>query len=183
MMKPVHLISSLCENNGIGSNNTLPWKLKKEMAYFTKMSSHTRNGDNQNAVIMGRKTWESIPKKYKPLQDRLNVVISKSKIELPSAILHYNSVTEAVKALQSSDFKNVESIWVIGGHGIYKEAIDEKLCDKLFLTKIKKTFDCDVFFPEFSAKDYQIASHPDVPEDVQEENGIQYQFEVYEKKD
>lgn len=184
IMKPVYLISALCENNGIGSKGGLPWKLKKEMEYFTQMTSKTLNDTCQNAVIMGRKTWESIPNKYKPLAKRINVVISKSSDNFPKNVFHFESVIEAVNALQSqkSDFANVETIWIIGGYAVYKEALDKKLCEKLFLTRIKEHYECDVFFPDFSETDYRDSEHANVPKELQEENGVQYYFKVYERK-
>lgn len=176
----VHLICAICENNGIGNKGDLPWKLRKEMAFFTRMTSKTKEASCQNAVVMGRNTWESIPNKYKPLANRLNVVISKSTSDFPEGIQCYTSVTEALKRLQGDE--SLEAIWIIGGYNIYKEAIDKKLCDKLFLTKIKKRFECDTFFPEFPQSEYQIISHEDVAQEEQEENGIRYQYEVHERK-
>lgn len=182
-MKPVYLISAVCENNGIGLNGGLPWKLKKEMEYFTRMTSVTKNSDCQNAVIMGRKTWDSIPDKYRPLANRFNVVISRQTTnQSDSNTIHFNSVVDAVKTLQSCDFKNIETIWVIGGYSIYKEALDNHLCDKLFLTKIQRNFECDVFFPEFSETRYQLILQENVPCGLQKENGIEYYFRVYEKQ-
>ncbi|XP_065199593.1 dihydrofolate reductase [Planococcus citri] len=182
-MKPVHAIAAMCENNGIGRNGGLPWKLKKEMDYFTRMTSSTKDSSNRNAVIMGRKTWESIPNKYKPLANRLNVVVSKQMSD-DKEMICFKSVTDAVKTLQSShsNYSNIETIWVIGGYNVYKEALDNQLCDKLFLTRIKKEFECDVFFPEFSEHDYQLVQQEDVSQEVQIENSIEYYFQVHEKK-
>jgi dihydrofolate reductase len=87
--KPISLIliAAVTKRNGLGTKGTLPWKLPKEMAHFRKATSATgstsaaSNGstsDLMNAVIMGRKTWESIPMKFRPLKGRINVVISRS---------------------------------------------------------------------------------------------------------
>lgn len=180
-MKSVHLITAVCENNGIGINGTLPWKLKKEMQHFTNMTTKTKISGSQNAVVMGRKTWESIPPKYKPLADRLNVVISTTQDDFPDGILYYRGVSEAVDALQAG-FPNIEAIWIIGGYGAYKEALDKKICDKLYITRIRKQFECDSFFPQFCEDDYQLVEEPDVSREMQEENGIQYEFKIYKKK-
>lgn len=65
---------------GIGQNNGLPWRLKQEMAYFAKLTSTIPEGKTgTNAVIMGRNTWESIPAKFRPLKNRLNIVLSRNQ--------------------------------------------------------------------------------------------------------
>ena len=63
-------------NRGIGLNGTIPWRLPKDLKYFSRVTTSTHNPDKQNAVIMGKLTWLSIPKQYQPLPNRLNVVIS-----------------------------------------------------------------------------------------------------------
>ena len=70
------LIVAATKANGFGQSGSLPWRLPLEMAYFARVTSHAPDGV-PNAVIMGRKTWESIPKKFKPLKDRVNVVVSR----------------------------------------------------------------------------------------------------------
>jgi dihydrofolate reductase len=158
-MKPVHAIAAVCENNGIGFKNALPWKLKKEMQYFTTQTTKTESKDLQNAVIMGRRTWDSVPPKYKPFSKRLNVVISRSQLQdLAEGVLHYTSIEDAVKALQGHP--TVETIWIIGGKDAYQEAINKGLCDKLYITKVKKEFECDTFFPKFDENDYELINEP-----------------------
>lgn len=71
------LIVAATQNNGIGQNSRLPWKLAKEMKYFAKVTTNAPEG-TVNAVAMGRNTWESIPKKFRPLPNRKNIVISRS---------------------------------------------------------------------------------------------------------
>ena len=72
------MIAAACEGLGIGKNGDLPWRLKEEMKYFTRMTKAAAPG-RKNAVVMGRKTYESIPPKYRPLNDRVNVVLTKQK--------------------------------------------------------------------------------------------------------
>jgi len=71
------IIVAATKSNGIGQSGKLPWKLSKEMAYFARVTSSAPDG-RMNAVIMGRKTWESIPAKFKPLSKRFNVVVSRN---------------------------------------------------------------------------------------------------------
>jgi dihydrofolate reductase len=72
------LIVAATKSNGIGQNARLPWQLPKEMAYFAQVTSNAPDG-RSNAVLMGRNTWESIPKKFRPLKNRVNIVISRNK--------------------------------------------------------------------------------------------------------
>lgn len=76
------LIAAATQSNGIGASGGLPWKLKGEMAYFRAATSYVPEADSQrglrNAVVMGRNTWESIPKKFRPLKDRVNIVVSRN---------------------------------------------------------------------------------------------------------
>lgn len=74
-MSGLTLIVAATKTNGIGQNARLPWRLPKEMAYFARVTSNAPAG-SRNAVIMGRNTWESIPAKFQPLPNRVNVVIS-----------------------------------------------------------------------------------------------------------
>ncbi|CAG8709480.1 32982_t:CDS:2, partial [Racocetra persica] len=173
------------ENWGIGIKNTLPWKLKKDMAYFERVTKKilasnentdtslvTPNKKIQNAVIMGRKTWESIPLKYRPLKDRLNVVLSRN---------------DAISSL--TDKPTVARIFIIGGGEIYKEAIELPLCEYILLTKVYKNFNCDAFFPKIDENLYELASHDelvnftgdDVPKGRQVEGDTEYEFLMYKR--
>ena len=76
-MSRLTIIIAATKANGIGVNNNLPWRIPKEMKYFAQVTSNAADGQ-QNAVIMGRKTWESIPKKNRPLSNRFNIVLSRN---------------------------------------------------------------------------------------------------------
>lgn len=80
MQLKLYLIAAACEDLGIGMNGNLPWKLKTEMAYFSRMTSKTNNENKRNVVLMGRKTWDSIPPKYKPLSNRINMVLTRQSL-------------------------------------------------------------------------------------------------------
>jgi dihydrofolate reductase len=77
-MSRLTLIAAATQSSGIGLKSDLPWRLRKEMAYFTRVTSEAPEGSH-NAVIMGRKSWECIPDKYRPLPHRANVVITHNK--------------------------------------------------------------------------------------------------------
>lgn len=119
--------------HGIGKNGGLPWPYNKEdMQWFKE---HTTGG----VVVMGRKTWESIGSK--PLPNRINLVISNSVVQGNPDGVYYGEVQRLLQVIQS-DYPD-KTIWVIGGGGIYRQAI--QVCDMLYLTKFKQSYDCDTF--------------------------------------
>ena len=179
-LKELAIISAACRSNGIGFKGKLPWRLPKEMAYFTRISSTSRN-NSKNAVIMGRKTWDSIPKKFRPLEGRVNVVLSKSLSSRPEGVDYlFSSIEEAVSSLSS--ISEIDRLFIIGGSSLYEETVKSPLCSKIYLTRIDADFECDTFFPEFDHKVFTETQEEGVPSEVQTENGISYTFHVYSKK-
>ena len=144
----VFIVAALLPKYGIGCNGTLPWRLSKEIKYFKQVTTSTFSSDKQNAVVMGRRTWESIPPKFRPLPHRVNVVIS-SKFE-PSLTRAYengreyyrvNSFTQCLACLRNGSEngnglgKTLERIYVIGGAQVYNQNMDA--ADSLLITKLK----------------------------------------------
>ncbi|KAG5888002.1 hypothetical protein JTB14_016626 [Gonioctena quinquepunctata] len=178
----LNLIAAACENMGIGKNNNLPWRLKTEMEYFTRLTTKTEDSEKKNIVIMGRRTWDSIPKKFKPLGKRINFVLSRSELDLKNYedVYSFKSLEECIERLEDDEFRKLyEHVWVIGGSHIYKEAMESNNFYRLYLTKILKHFDCDTFFPELPPNLVK-TSDPDVPEGKQIENDIEFVYNVYE---
>ena len=138
MSKPVVtiIVAALKPLYGIGNKGSLPWGLRKEMAYFKRVTTRTVDPSLRNAVIMGRKTWDSIPTKFRPLPNRLNVVLSRSfdnKV-IDENILHASSVEDSLKLVRE---ENIERVYVIGGAEIYNEFIKSGLVDNVLLTEIE----------------------------------------------
>ena len=161
---------------GIGKDNNLPWRLPGDMKFFKNVTSSAASG-KRNAVIMGRKTWESLPPKSKPLPNRLNLVVStQESYELPEGTLLSNSLDVALK--QCTEDPSLEQVFVIGGGELYKSAISHSaLMDKLYLTEVYGSFGCDKFFPEYKDRFKLVSSS-----DTQFENGIEYSFKIFEPK-
>ncbi|NXW77182.1 DYR reductase, partial [Hirundo rustica] len=185
MARSLNSIVAVSQNMGIGKDGRLPWPpLRNEYKYFQRMTSTSRVKGKQNALIMGRKTWFSIPEKNRPLKDRINIVLSRELKETPKGA-HYlsKSLDDALALLDSPELKNkVDMVWIVGGTSVYKAAMEKPIHHLLFVTRILKEFESDTFFPEIDRKDYKLLTeYPGVPADIQEENGIQYKFEVYEK--
>jgi len=138
------IIAAMSENKVIGIRNTLPWKLKADMEHFKKLTMGW-------PCVMGRKTWESLPKR--PLPGRPNIVISRS----------LNDVTGAAVCPSLQDALNhcagYEKVFICGGASVYAEALP--LADRIELTVIRRIYEGDVFFPEIDMALWQITNTED----------------------
>ncbi|KAI2470407.1 dihydrofolate reductase-like domain-containing protein [Annulohypoxylon bovei var. microspora] len=206
------LIVAATRNMGIGLNGTLPWTgLKKEMAYFARVtkrsspSSSPTSTTTTNAVIMGRKTWDSIPPKFRPLKGRLNIVVSRSHSASSSSSqqqeaqavegpVRVNSLDDALAYLKFAS--GTGKAFVIGGAQIYDAALKLPAARRVLLTRIQSPeFECDTVFPleldgkttsgwvRRSKEELDAWTGETVAEGVQEENGTQYEFQLWERAD
>lgn len=154
------------------------------MKYFAETTRRKSDPTKINVVIMGRKTFFCIPESHRPLPGRVNIVLSRNSdiSGYPKDVFVCKSLEEALAVTTKGDLGGkVENVWIIGGASIYKEAMGSSDCDKLFLTEVRKTFECDAFFPGIP-DDFQLIDGEDkVPKGVQEECGIQYEYKVYQK--
>ncbi len=174
------MIVAMDENRGIGKNNQLPWHLPGDLNHFKQLTYSTDLEQKQNVLLMGRKTWESIPEKYRPLPNRINIVVTRHKqLKRPKGVYFEDSLKNALLLLERPDLKyQVSDLFIIGGAQIYKPALQLENCAKLYVTHIKSTFDCDTFFPPFESK-----FHPVNISDKVEENGIIYYFAEYQRRE
>lgn len=176
----VHMVVAATKNQfGIGNKGNLPWHLPSDMKYFKKITISTQDSSKQNAVIMGRKTWESIPEKFRPLTGRLNIVLSRNpNVRLPDEVLVAPSLNEAMEKLQQVSEK-IESVYIIGGGSIYQQALDAQLCTKIFLTEIESPeFECDTFCPIDAKYKFKCVSSSDPIT----ENDTTFRFQVLERQ-
>ncbi|XP_073839021.1 dihydrofolate reductase [Musca autumnalis] len=180
------LIVAVCENFGIGIKGDLPWRLKSELKYFSSTTKRVRDPSKRNVVIMGRKTYFGVPASKRPLPERLNIVLSTTlnPTELPADVLLYPNLESAMKFLETDkDIKQqIETVWIVGGSGVYAEAMASARCHRLYLTKIHATFDCDTFFPSIPNDFKEVDLDPETPKGIQEENNIQYEYKILEKQ-
>ena len=179
-------------NRGIGKDGKLPWKLPGDMKFFKEITTNPDRGvvevmhglpagegavrfseEACNAVLMGRKTWESLPASYRPLPGRINGVLSRSRFDAGDDAEVWESLDHALEDLD--DTADIGGIFVIGGAQIYAAALAHPDCARLYITEIDGEFPCDTHFPatpDFVPK----ASSP-----WKEENGIRYRFRRYER--
>ncbi|XP_048948561.1 dihydrofolate reductase-like [Canis lupus dingo] len=130
----------------------------------------------------GQLAWELLA----DCQDRINIVLSRDLKEPPQGA-HFlaKSLDDALKLTEQPELANkVDMVWIVGGSSVYKEAMNKPGHLRLFVTRIMHEFESDTFFPEIDLEKYKLLpEYPGVLSDVQEEKGIKYKFEVYEKND
>jgi dihydrofolate reductase/thymidylate synthase len=180
--RQISVIVASTPKGGIGKDGALPWKLPEDMAHFKKVTTSCPDG-MRNAVIMGRKTWESIPAKFRPLPDRLNVVLTRRATEpefsasFPEGVLLASSVVDALNQLATSS--DISQVFAIGGESVYKEALELPSCSRIFVTRIAKDIECDAFFPAFDETCFKVA-HVSKTSSC---NNLAYDFVVYERSE
>ena len=172
MSVPIYIIAAADLKNGIGIKGKLPWSLKKDLAYFQKKTIKTEDSNKRNMVIMGSTTWESLPADHRPLEGRKNTVLSREKNYKAEGASVANSLDEAIKQAD----EKVEAIFIIGGAKVYEQTIGRKDVTGIYLTKIKKEFKCDKFFPKIPSAFKLMKAKEN------EENGIKFEFQYYERK-
>lgn len=131
----ISAILAIAKNKVIGKEEKVPWNIKEDMDWFVEKTTN-------NAVVMGRKTWDSLGK-YKPLKNRKNVVVSSKNMSVlkgANAIIH-GDLTVAVPTIAKS-FSNIET-FIMGGAEIYEQCFS--ICDKIYLTRIHKEYEGDTF--------------------------------------
>jgi len=157
-------IVAMDEGRVIGKAGALPWHLPEDLAHFKRLTTG-------HIVIMGRKTWDSLPPKFRPLPGRTNIVISRSShtLAVPEGVFASPSVDDAIskaKAVASPS----QIIWIIGGAQIYKESLPR--CEELYVTSVHGYHVGDAHLPEFESDFAQ----------VDEESGEACTFKVFRRQ-
>lgn len=150
----------------------------------------TFSAESTNAVLMGRKTWESIPEKFRPLKGRINVVLTQSDTcRFPEGVVAASSLEEARERLEQLE-QTVEEIFVIGGSQVYEHALKSGLVNKVICTNVydlPESTKFDAFFPELSDKNWECKPFGGDKENVplkqkDEKSGLSYEFVEYLRK-
>jgi dihydrofolate reductase len=161
----ISLIVAAGTNNAIGKDNQLLWHLPKDLQFFKKTTWAM-------PVIMGRKTFESLS--GKPLQGRLNIIITRQKDWQPEGVTVVHSLKDAIFVAASADYKEV---FVAGGGEIYKEALPK--AHKVYLTRVQTSPEADTFFPELPPDEWQLVSDETFPQN--EKHAYPYSFQLWER--
>ncbi|MGE0332925.1 MAG: dihydrofolate reductase [Ramlibacter sp.] len=158
----LNLIWAQARNGVIGRDNTIPWRLPEDMAHFKQTTMGC-------PVIMGRKTWDSLPPKFRPLPGRLNIVVTRQAGWQAEGVLRAGSLTEA-RALCPPE----APVWVIGGAQIYAQALP--LATRAVVTEIDADFEGDAHAPALDAGWRETARDPHVSA-----AGLPFAFVTYER--
>ncbi|WRX15350.1 Dihydrofolate reductase domain - like 1 [Theobroma cacao] len=173
------VVVAATKDMGIGKDGKLPWKLPSDLKFFKDVTLTTSDSGKKNAVIMGRKTWESIPLQNRPLPGRLNVVLTRSgsfDIATAENVVICGSMTSALELLAASPYcLSIEKVFVIGGGQIFRESLNAPGCDAIHITEIETSIECDTFMPSIDSSVFQpwYSSFPVV------ENDIRYCFTTF----
>ena len=159
----LHLILAKARNGVIGKDNTLPWHLPEDMAHFKRLTMGC-------PVIMGRKTWESLPPKFRPLPGRLNIVLTRQADWRAQGAQRAASLPEAM-ALCPPD----STAWIIGGAEVYAQALP--LAGAAEVTEIEADYEGDAFAPQFDPPWSETARERHVSS-----NGLKYSFVTYTRQ-
>jgi len=150
----IKLIVAVSENNVIGIKNDLPWHLPDDMDFFKKKTIHS-------AVIMGKNNFLSIPEKFRPLKNRINIILTRNKSFNAKECLIANDLKAAIKLAKTAK----KNIFIIGGGMVYKDALTQGLIDIIYLTRIHAQIKGDVFFPELDMKKWKVTEKKFHPKD------------------
>ncbi|MHB8259176.1 MAG: dihydrofolate reductase [Bacteroidia bacterium] len=163
------IIVAASQNNVIGKDNTLVWHLPADMKFFKdKTSGH--------AIITGRKNYESIPVKYRPLVNRTNIVVTRQLCYKAPGATVVSSIEEAFEYVKQHHAD--EEVFIIGGAEIFKQTI--ALCQNVYLTRIHHSFEGDVFFPQLPLTEWKLTQQENIAAD--EKNKYSFTFETWERK-
>lgn len=173
-MKAIVCVS---ENYAIGRNGDLLFHIKDDMKRF-------KNETVGCAVVMGKKTYDSLPEKFRPLPQRFNIVMSRSMKQEDfhdNGALVAHSKDEVIQILHEK-WGQTKYVFIIGGESIYRMFLDE--CDEVLLTKVhQEVLDADAFFPNLDQMKNWKRLDEDTEERLDETSGLKYSFETYQNLD
>ena len=161
-MTRIHMIFARAANGVIGHNNAMPWHLPEDMARFKRLTMG-------RPVIMGRKTWDSLSPKFRPLPGRTNVVITRQPDWKEAGAKTAASLADALAQCAAA-----EEVWIMGGAQIYAQATP--LADRIEVTEIAQDFEGDAYAPTLGPEWREAAR-----EDHVSVNGMKFSFVTYEK--
>jgi dihydrofolate reductase len=166
----VSLIVAVDAEGGIGRDNDLMWHLPEDMKFFKEKTSG-------QIVVMGRKNYESIPERFRPLPKRENAVLTRNEDFEAEGCKVFHSLNECLIAYENEEERTV---FIIGGGEIYRLALEENVVDEMFITHIDKAYGADTFFPQFDASKWEVSNLFEQPFD--ERHDASFTVKQYLKK-
>ena len=160
----ISIIVAVSEDWGIGKNNELLWHIPEDLKRFKRLTTG-------NAIIMGKKTWESLPRR--PLPDRRNIVMT----DIVNEIIEGSVTAYSIKDALSKCDKDKE-IFIIGGGTIYRQFMP--IAERLYITHVHKKAPADVYFPEIDLKIWKVSDREEFTGSG--DGGIPYTYLIYERK-
>jgi len=190
-------LDSTKKGYGIGMKNKLPWNIKEDLQNFKKVTTLVPTDEHItyiNAVVMGRNTWESIPNQFRPLSNRLNVVITHQDIPNQENVIfcHWINFQQEILDYQNSYNLNcnkedkklfIHNIFIIGGESIYKLALETKNIKYIYTTEIYSKYECDTFMPNYLDADNRNKFVLTDVSPFHKSNELHYRFMTYMNND
>ncbi len=136
-----NIIVACTPSGGIGDKGFIPWHISADLKHFKEVTTSCKE-NKINAVIMGRKTWESLS--CNSLPNRINFVVSSTLVTIRDAHIA-RDLNDAINQIKLYD--NIDKVFVIGGSSLYKEGLLRDDCERVYLTLVQKEYVCDTFFP------------------------------------
>jgi dihydrofolate reductase len=158
----IKLIVAMDKERGIGKNNDLMWHLPADMKFF-------RETTTSHIVVMGRKNWDSIPEKFRPLPNRENVVLTRNTDFTADGARIFHSMQDCLSHYESEDQKHM---FIIGGGEIYRQALDLKCVSEMYITHVDAVYGADTFFPEFEEEKWEVREILNWEKDEKNEAGF-----------
>jgi len=155
------IVAAMDENRVIGKDGDMPWHYPEDLKHFRKLTTGY-------PVVMGRKTYFSLPKDYRPLSKRKNIVLTRSDVDVPDEVSVANSFEEAWHVAEKT---GKDKVFVIGGASIYEQSLE--IADKMIITEIHGEHDGDTYFPEWDEDNW---------EEVERDDREELSFVTYERK-
>ena len=160
----ISIIVAVSEDWGIGKDNELLWHISEDLKRFKSLTFG-------NTIIMGKRTWESLPRR--PLPGRKNIVLTDKEDEIIKNSVTAYSIEDALGKCEKN-----EEIFIIGGGSIYRQFMP--VADRLYITHVHKKAPADIYFPEIDLKIWEITENEEFK--TEGENSIPYTYTIYERK-
>jgi dihydrofolate reductase len=160
----ISIIVAVAENNAIGKDNDLLWHISDDLKRFKRITSGHK-------MIMGKNTFLSLP--IRPLPNRISVVITDDQNDNYEGCIMAYSIEDAISKCEAD-----EECFIIGGGSIYRQFLP--LADKLYLTKVGRSYEADIFFPEINEAEWELIEKEDYIDE--ENNSLPFSFQTYLRK-